>query len=80
MTPVEVRDALVNSGFDLSAYSNPLAAIHTILKRLTKTEDVRPAIIDGDQTVYQWKGIRRFPREGNLIPRVEALAARRKKS
>jgi hypothetical protein len=62
VTPVEVRDALANSGFDLSAYSNPLAAIHTILKRLVKAEDARAAIIDGDETVYQWKGIRRFPR------------------
>jgi hypothetical protein len=62
MTPVEVRDALVSSGLDLSRYVNPLASIHTILKRLVKADDARPAIIDGDETVYQWKGIRRFPR------------------
>ena len=62
MTPVEVRHALVSSGLDLSRYVNPLASIHTILKRLVKADDARTAIIDGDETVYQWKGIRRFPR------------------
>jgi hypothetical protein len=34
MTPIEVRDELANNGFDLARYSNPLATIHTILKRL----------------------------------------------
>src|SRR5262245_54393822 len=33
-TPTEVREALVACGFDLSKYSNDLAAIHTVLKRL----------------------------------------------
>jgi len=62
MTPIDVRDALSKSGFDLAAYSNPLAAIHTILKRLVKAGNAKPTIIDGDQTVYEWIGIRRFPR------------------
>ena len=35
MTPTEVRDRLHAIGFDVSKYSNELAAVHTILKRLS---------------------------------------------
>jgi hypothetical protein len=62
MTPVEVRDTLANSGMNLLEYSNPLAAIHTVLKRLVKARDVKPATTNGNETVYQWNGIKRFPR------------------
>jgi hypothetical protein len=41
MTPLEVRDRLVSTGFDLNKYSNPVAAIHTVLKRLTASGHVR---------------------------------------
>jgi hypothetical protein len=34
MTPVDVRDELKRQGFKLEKYKNPLASIHTILKRL----------------------------------------------
>jgi hypothetical protein len=34
MTPSEVRDRLDAIGFDLTRYTNALAAIHTVLKRL----------------------------------------------
>src|SRR5947209_13985453 len=34
MTPVYIRDTLVGSGYDLSPYSNPLASIHGVLKRM----------------------------------------------
>jgi len=81
MTPVEVRDALDNSGFDLSGYDNALASIHTTLKRLVKAEDARVAIIDGDETVYQWKGIRRFPRlisSTPPLPKLQSLMKEKK--
>jgi hypothetical protein len=41
MTPVEVRDRLDAIGFDTSKYSNDLAAIHTILKRLNESGELR---------------------------------------
>jgi hypothetical protein len=41
MTPIEVRDRLRSTGFDITRYSNPLAAIHTVLRRLTEAGDVR---------------------------------------
>ena len=41
MTPSEVRDRLRTIGLDLSKYSNDLAAIHTILKRLNESGELR---------------------------------------
>ena len=41
MTPIEVRDRLQGIGFDLSKYSNDLAAVHTILKRLNDSGELR---------------------------------------
>ena len=41
MTPVDVRDRLHAIGFDVSKYSNDLAAVHTILKRLNESGELR---------------------------------------
>jgi hypothetical protein len=41
MTPTEVRDRLQAIGFDVSKYANDLAAVHTILKRLNNTGELR---------------------------------------
>ena len=41
MTPVEVRDRLQAIGFDVSKYVNDLAAVHTILKRLNESGELR---------------------------------------
>ena len=41
VTPMEVRDRIKAIGFDLSKYSNDLAAIHTILKRLNESGELR---------------------------------------
>jgi hypothetical protein len=41
MTPVEVRDRLRAIGFDISKYANDLAAVHTILKRLNGSGELR---------------------------------------
>jgi len=41
MTPVEVRDRLHAIGFDVSKYTNDLAAVHTILKRLNESGELR---------------------------------------
>ncbi len=40
MTASEVRDALERLGFDMKSYSNPLATIHTVLRRLTESDEV----------------------------------------
>src|SRR5262249_12236321 len=41
MTPIEVRDRLAAIGFDVSKYVNDLAAVHTILKRLNESGELR---------------------------------------
>jgi len=54
MSPIAIRDRLVGSGFDFDAYtSNPLASIHTVLKRLS-TEQVEKKVV-GNSTYYRWK-------------------------
>jgi hypothetical protein len=40
MTPIEVRDRLQAIGFDLDRYTNSLAAVHTVLKRLNQSQEV----------------------------------------
>jgi hypothetical protein len=41
VTPSDVRQRLASIGFDLSKYANDLAAIHTILKRLNASGELR---------------------------------------
>jgi hypothetical protein len=41
MAPVQVRDRLRAIGFDVAKYTNELAAVHTILKRLNDAGEVR---------------------------------------
>jgi hypothetical protein len=41
VTPADVRQRLQSIGFDLSKYQNDLAAIHTILKRLNESGEMR---------------------------------------
>ena len=41
MTPVDVRDRLLAIGIDVSKYANDLAAVHTILKRLNASGELR---------------------------------------
>lgn len=41
MTPLDVRDRLKTFGFDLTRYTNDLAAVHTTLKRLNDAGELR---------------------------------------
>jgi len=40
LTASEVRESLESIGFDMKSYSNPLATIHTVLRRLTEAGEV----------------------------------------
>lgn len=53
LTARNVRDLLRGAGFDLSSYTNPLASIHTILKRLAERGEVVVSEIDGEAH-YRW--------------------------
>lgn len=59
-SPVSVRDALEKKGFDLSKYKNPLASIHTILKRLVRSGEADTITQDSTgRVLYTWIGKRR---------------------
>lgn len=56
LTPTEIKDRLPAAGFRLSGYSNPLASIHTILKRMSKNESAYrvESVIANDKAGYRW--------------------------
>ena len=60
LTPPELRASLRRMHFPVDEYSNALATIHSVLKRLESYKEVRVAIHDRhegrDLSVYQWIG------------------------
>jgi hypothetical protein len=54
MTASDVRDRLHAIGFDLSKYSSDLAAIHTVLKRLNESRELRLLAAGPKQGGYLW--------------------------
>jgi hypothetical protein len=40
LTASEIRESLESIGFDMNSYSNPLATVHTVLRRLTESGEV----------------------------------------
>jgi hypothetical protein len=74
----ELRDALSQNGYDLTAYSNPLSSIYTILRRLEEStpSQVRK-VQNGLKVTFQWLP-RRFTRRsrrpvGDLKPVTESM-------
>jgi hypothetical protein len=55
MTPVEVRDRLLGIGVDLSIYTNDLSAIHTVLKRLNESGEIRIIPRASGKHAYLWQ-------------------------
>lgn len=54
MTPIEIRNTLDASNFDLTNYSNPLASIHGVLKRMAESGEIEKHEKDGT-TLYRLK-------------------------
>jgi hypothetical protein len=54
MTAAEIKKAIEDRKYNLTVYKNPLAVIHTILKRLVKSDEVRVIPQPGGKKVYQW--------------------------
>jgi hypothetical protein len=67
MTPVDVRDRLQGIGVDLSIYTNELAAIHTILKRLNEAGEIRIVPQPSGKHAYLWQ---RPAKAANLGPAI----------
>jgi hypothetical protein len=55
LTPVEVRERLLGMGVDLSVYSNDLSAIHTVLKRLNESGELRLVPRANGKHAYLWQ-------------------------
>jgi hypothetical protein len=55
MTPTEVRDRLKSIGIDLTGYSSELSAIHTVLKRLNDSGEVRIVPKPNGKDAYLWQ-------------------------
>ena len=53
LSPVEARDRLEAIGLDLSIYSNSMAAIHTVLRRLNEAGELKAMATSGRQ-IYSW--------------------------
>lgn len=69
MTPGDVRDRLSGIGFDLGTYANPLAAIHTTLKRLAEAEELKVAVISpSGKLAYLWHQ----PPKTDMLARIQA--------
>lgn len=60
LSPMEIRQQLELSGYDFAKLSNPLSAIHTVLKRLVQKGELRYSP-DPEATLYEWDD-ERFPR------------------
>jgi hypothetical protein len=54
MSAIDVRDKLDEMGFKIHEYSNPLATIHTVLKRFHRQGKVTTEKLDGRQH-YIWE-------------------------
>ena len=54
MSPLDVRERLLSIGVDLSAYSNDLAVIHTVLKRLNEAGELRLIPKPDGKNAYLW--------------------------
>jgi len=54
LSPTDVRERLRSIGFDLSAYSNEMSAIHTVLRRLNVAGELRAMATPGKQ-IYAWQ-------------------------
>jgi hypothetical protein len=54
MTPLEVRERLLSIGVNLATYSNDLAVIHTVLRRLNEAGELRVIPRPDGKNTYLW--------------------------
>ena len=67
MTPVEIRDRLLEIGVDLSVYVSDLSAIHTTLKRLNEAGEIRLVPRPSGKNAYLWQAP---PSAGAIGPEI----------
>lgn len=54
LSPTDVRDRLRSIGMDLAVYSNEMAAVHTIVRRLHEAGELKAMAVPGKQ-LYAWQ-------------------------
>src|SRR5579863_10068753 len=54
MTPGDLLKSIEARKYNLDRYANPLAVIHTLLKRLVQSGEVRMVLLAGGKKAYQW--------------------------
>jgi len=56
LSAIAVKEALVADGYDISEYSNVMASIHQVLKRLLKKGEIVPGLrgVGSSDKVYVW--------------------------
>ena len=67
MTPIEIRDRLLEIGVDLSVYVSDLSAIHTTLKRLNEAGEIRLVPRPSGKNAYLWQAP---PSAGAISPEI----------
>ena len=75
LTAVEIRDQLDAMGIDMSRYTNDLAVLHTILKRLTQSGEAKFVPRALDKPCYRWEE----PTAPSPAPKAASDAARKGK-
>jgi hypothetical protein len=55
LTPIQVREELKKSGMDIKGYTNILASIHSVLKRLLESGEAKSGTNAEGDTTYEWK-------------------------
>lgn len=75
VTAVEMRNQLGAMGIDLSRYTNDVAVIHTVLKRLTASGEAKFVSRGWDKPGYQWEG----KGSPHSLRRTKSAASRSKK-
>jgi hypothetical protein len=59
LKPTELRDSLKRMGFGVEKYSNPMASIHAVIRRLEEKGEIRNRVPERhgvlNQSVYQWE-------------------------
>jgi hypothetical protein len=55
LTPRDVRRVLTRGGFGWKRFTNPMSAIHTVLKRLVSQGEALPAIDSAGERRFVWR-------------------------
>jgi hypothetical protein len=56
MTPTDIRDGVLRVSNAIHGHKNPMATIHTVLRRLIESDEVGMFVDQDEKTTYAWIG------------------------